>query len=346
MTEVRVPDTLEEALSPEWLSSALGERWPGLQVTGVVPGPMTERITTNATFRIECAGELPEDLSADLCIKGYFNDLGRAYRPISEPEARFYQIVAPELGVRTLHAVYAGFDEESRHGVVLSDDVTATGGRFLDPRSQYEPDDVASSLEQLARLHAATWGGSRYREAEWLAPRWDILLAARGVTEIQMNLDGPGGVVLPGPVRDAERLYRAYSNLVAREGTLPDWCVVHGDAHVGNLILDGDGRPGLVDWQLVQRGSWYMDVGYHIASALPVTSRRDSEDQLLRHYLDALRAEGGPALDPGAAQRLMADGMLHGFYLWGITTEVLPETTATLVERLGTAVADHGVMAA
>ena len=44
----------------------------------------------------------------------------------------------------------------------------------------------------------------------------------------------------------------------------------------------------LVDWQLVQRGRWYFDVGYHIASTLTVDERRRSERDLLRHYLDAL----------------------------------------------------------
>ena len=33
--------------------------------------------------------------------------------------------------------------------------------------------------------------------------------------------------------------------------------------------------------------------------------------------------------------------MVHGFYLWGITLKVDPRHTAVLLERLGTAVADH-----
>ncbi len=33
--------------------------------------------------------------------------------------------------------------------------------------------------------------------------------------------------------------------------------------------------------------------------------------------------------------------MVHGFFLWGITTKVQPDVIATLLHRLGTAVADH-----
>ena len=39
-------------------------------------------------------------------------------------------------------------------------------------------------------------------------------------------------------------------------------------------------------------------------------------------------------------------GMLRGFFLWGITTKVQPAVIATLLHRLGTAVADHDAMSA
>ena len=57
------------------------------------------------------------------------------------------------------------------------------------------------------------------------------------------------------------------------------------DLHLGNLFLNAAGLPCLLDWQLVQRGMWYVDVGYHIASTLTVEDRRASEHELLRHYL-------------------------------------------------------------
>jgi len=37
----------------------------------------------------------------------------------------------------------------------------------------------------------------------------------------------------------------------------------------------------------------------------------------------------------------IAFGMLHGFFLWGITKKVQPAIIETLLHRLGTAVADH-----
>ena len=53
---VHVPDTLEEVLSPAWLSEALGQRFPGVEVTTVTRGPVVSRVSTNARFHLECDG--------------------------------------------------------------------------------------------------------------------------------------------------------------------------------------------------------------------------------------------------------------------------------------------------
>jgi hypothetical protein len=93
---VRVPDSLDRLLSPAWLTAALGTRFPGI---------------------IECAGGLPEGLSADLCAKGYYSAAGEAFRHAGEPEACFYRDVAPRTGIRTLRCVYADVDLCTRHSV-------------------------------------------------------------------------------------------------------------------------------------------------------------------------------------------------------------------------------------
>jgi hypothetical protein len=121
--------------------------------------------------------------------------------------------------------------------------------------------------------------------------------------------------------------------------------VIHGDTHIGNVFLDGSARPSFLDWQLVQRAMWYIDVGYHIASALPVEERRRSEDDLLRHYLDRLAAGGVTIPSWDEARVGVRRGMVHGFFLWAITCKVAPPIIASLLHRLGTAVADHDAFA-
>jgi hypothetical protein len=339
-TIVPVPDTLEQALSPRWLTAALQPRFPGIEVSAVVPGPVVDRISTNARFSIECA----DGCSQALCVKGYFNEIGRTARYIGAPEAGFYRDLATATGVRTLSSVYADIDPATQHGVVITEDVASQGATFLDGNSPYTPDQTAQTLAEFARLHAATWADPRYTAVPWLDPRLGRVLEVWGesttIDIIDRNLNGANGQGVPGEVRDARRLVDAYRSLAA-EAASGAWCVIHGDAHVGNLFLDAGGTASLVDWQLVQRGMWYFDVGYHIASTLTVEERRRSERDLLHHYLDALASYGVTPPSWDDAWRAIGGGMLHGFFLWSITTKVEPAVIATLLARLGTAVADR-----
>ena len=94
VANVAVPDSLELALSPLWLTEALGQRFRDITVRAVTPGPVIDRISTNARFVIDFVGDAPDGLSAALCVKGYFNDIGRAARQIGAPEAYFYRHLA------------------------------------------------------------------------------------------------------------------------------------------------------------------------------------------------------------------------------------------------------------
>jgi hypothetical protein len=351
VTSAPVPDSLEQALSAQWLTDALRPRFPGIDIRAVVPGPVVERISTNARFSIQCRGDVPDGLSPALCVKGYFSDFGKAARQIGACEAYFYRNIAAHTEVRTLRSVYADIDPATQHGVVITEDVVAQGATFLDGNSPYTPDLTAQSLSEFARLHAATWGEPRYGDAKWLAPRLGRVLEVWGLTKttdiISGNLDGPNGARMPGEVRDTQRLLDAHRALLTHttaELTVGPWCVIHGDAHVGNLFRDAEGNPSLVDWQLVQRGMWYLDVGYHIGSTLTVGERRANEQDLLRHYLDALASHGVNPPPWDEAWRAIAFGMLHGLFLWSITTKQPREEICTLLHRLGTAVADHGAL--
>ena len=338
MSVVIIPATLDELLSPEWLNDALAIRYPGVQITSVTPGPIVERVSTNARFTIE--GELPPGLSSTLCAKGYFSDAGRVSAQASVPEVSFYRDLADRSGVRTLHSVWADVDPETQHGVVITEDVVAAGGAFLDTLTPCTVDQVAELLGQFALLHAHAWEHEEVMEAQWLAPRLAWILHVRGLKEISGNFEGPNGARVPDDTRDAHALIDGYARLSSRTPG-PGWAVAHGDAHMGNTFLDGAGRLGLLDWQVTQYAPWGIDVGYHIASALEPDVRADNERDLLQHYLDALAAAGvanAPSVDE--AWDSYRCGVVHGFFLWGITQFVTDDIIEVLLYRLGTAVSE------
>ena len=328
-----IPETLEEATSTAWLSEVLGA-----DVVTVTVGEVDNRISTNAPVHVELA----DGTTRELWVKGYFNEAGRPYRSAGVPEAGFYRDLAATTGMRTLRAVFADADESTEANVIVTEDVLSQGARFLDSLSDFTVDQAAASLDELARLHASTW---MQGDARWLDSRLEVYTQRRGVADIAGNFDGPIGARVPERVRHASRLYDAYKIVAAEAASAVPWCVIHGDPHIGNVYLDAAGRPSFLDWQLVQRGPWYLDVGYHLASALTVADRRRSEDDLVRHYLDTLRAGGVDVAYGDDVWRGLRRGFVHGFFLWGITLKVKPEKTTALLERLGTAVDDHDAFA-
>jgi hypothetical protein len=338
-----VPDTLAEVLDPAWLTAALGQRFPGITVASVQPGPIVSRVSTNARFRVEYAGRVPAEFPTCLCVKGYFTDCSEtaaASRTAGIPEALFYRHLVGSTGVRTLECFYADVDQRTQHGVIITNDVAAQGATFLDALSPFGADQVAESLEQYAILHGRTWARAGFDEP-WLGPRLEATMRARGLPVISGNFEGPIGARVPEPVRDARRLLEAVRRLAHLLEKAEPRCLLHGDAHVGNLYLNGGDQPCLVDWQLVQRGPWYLDVGYHLGCTLSPEDRRRTESDLLAHYLDRLRAEGADPPSWDDARRDIRLGLLYGFFLWAITLKVDPLITTAMLERLGTAVADH-----
>lgn len=337
-----IPASLAETLSPEWLSAALSTRYAGLRIDEVTPGEVVSRMSTNARFEIASSSGLPAGLPSTLCVKGYFEEYDQGPLAVGFNEAMFYRDLERTTGVRTLRPQYADGDLETKASVLITNDLVAEGGEFLDPLSPYSVDDTAATLEQLARLHATTWTAPMCATAAWLDPWFELLSAVRGIAEIRFNFDGDIGAGVPEAVRSPERLYDGLL-AVAKLATEADpWCVVHGDPHAANLIRTADGLPGFVDWQIVQRGPWYLDVGYHLGCALDVEARRANERDLLRHSLDHLAAAGVAVPTEAEAWALVRLGLVHGFYMWGITLVVEPAITRVMLERLGNAVDDHG----
>jgi aminoglycoside phosphotransferase (APT) family kinase protein len=166
----------------------------------------------------------------------------------------------------------------------------------------------------------------------------------RGLREIRDNFSGAVGARIPASARDGERLIAAFRALAAEVEVAEPWCVVHGDAHIRNIYVEPSGRPSFLDWQLVQRGPWYLDVGYHIATMLSIEDRRRHESALVAEYVDRLVAAGIERPTDADVERGLRRSFVYGFYLWAITLRVDHLAIAALLHRLGTAVDDHDAL--
>ena len=92
--------------------------------------------------------------------------------------------------------------------------------------------------------------------------------------------ESPRSLGLPRVCRDRETMHAALQAL-RRFAPGGPTCVIHGDAHLGNMYLDAQGRPGFLDWQTARRGHWAQDVTYFYVSALDPLDRRAWERDLI-----------------------------------------------------------------
>lgn len=334
-----------EILAPDWLSTHVYPQFPGVQITGVREVWRQENTATKIRVAVE-ADDAPPEMTRALCIKGMFDESGIKWlaNGVSLTEARFYSELAPALragGLRVPPCLYAGMDEATGHGLIVMEDLVPAGAEFLTALTPYSADQARHSLTELARLHAGTGPGSAF--AAYPLTGLSIAAAAQKsmipLDVLQELLDGPRSAPLPEYLRDAGRVHRGLGALVERFRGEPT-CIVHGDAHAGNLYRH-EGGAGIIDWQLLQHGHWALDVAYHIGAALTVEDRRTHERELLAHYIDQRAALGAPVARPDQAFADYGAAMAYGFYLWAITRRVQQDIILEFVKRLGLAVDDH-----
>lgn len=276
-------------VTPEWATAAIGRRVPDAVVGEVEIEPLGEGTNRRALVRLSYArGRGPESLfvkaSGRLGPRLALLALGAL-----RAEAR---LAASGVELPLEHPCFYSSGWRADRAVVVTEDLTASGGQPNVATSPLTPDQVAVGLSELAQLHAAFWGrplesalsflepwrlGRRWAPVSWASLRFGLhKLAGTG------RLDE---LVPPGV--DAAQLERRFreSALRAREGAQT---VLHGDPHPGNTYALRSGGIGFYDWQLVRIGNWSHDVAYFVIGSLAVEQRRLAEEDLLAGYLEDL----------------------------------------------------------
>jgi hypothetical protein len=333
------PALLSDVISPQWLNSTLGDLAEGERV---VEAELVDDYTTvisKVRFKVMVEKLDGERVERRYCVKGMFADGGRGGN--LEPECRFYRDLAPTLDLRVPGCVYAGWDPDTGRGLLVMDDLVEQGATFLNSRTEYTVDLTTAVLEQLAILHAGTWGPDNLRRVRWMERNQPSMGQWAPVELLDRQLNDGRADSLPAYLRDPERLKAAMQKVTAPNPV----CAVHGDPHSLNVYLDSDGRPGLLDWQLAHINSWAIDVGYHINCVHDIETRRQREDMLLRTYLEKLGEAGVEPPSWEDAQDEYARNLVYGYFLWSLAAKTPRADIVEHAPRLGTAVADHDTYA-
>lgn len=358
--DVVFPSNLDD-LTPGVLGAALAQRVPGVVVdrveivtakhAGEGVASTADRVVVDLTYAPGTSADLPRRLILKTMLAS-----PHAPQAMYENEVRFYREIRDELGIEAPRVFASHFDPPTGHFGLLLEDLTARDARFpsaLDPVSLTE---VRSILGHLASLHARFWDSPRF--ATELA--WVPTPMSGGMFDVfdRIGLELIEDQVARHPLK-AELiapLGRTVAEMweplwqVQRRHTLTPTTLLHGDPHVGNTYLLPGERGGLLDWQLMMRGSWAHDVTYLLITALDTEVRRVHQRDLLAEYLDGLASAGVgrvPPLDAAFAQYRAAA-------LWGLVIGWLicppenygPTITTANIARMVAAVEDLDTLAA
>ncbi len=210
-------------------------------------------------------------------------------------ERRFYETLAPELGVCTPRLIFAGADSADGSLFLVLEDLAGTH-RFPDHPYRWTPDELRSVLSAYARLH--TLSASELpppSRRDWLLPpaeaRWSPEAVAAGHT----------AAVRHGHWRPLAGL----DSLVAwAEAEATSWAgapvtLLHNDVVPPNVGLPRDpgGALTILDWQDAGWGMAELDLAYLFTQ--PFDSGRGLErDQALSYYWAERKALEGSIPSP------------------------------------------------
>ncbi len=274
-------------LSPAWLSGVLGVEVVDVTVLDHASAT-NQRVRLGLTYATAGAG--PTSLFVKLASPDPAHREMIGASAMGEREARFYVDVAPSVDLRVPRSYYAASADDGSFALLLED--LATGGcAFSDGAWGVTADAAAGALEELARFHARFADPAvRAKVAPWLA----VVQPQHGdfVAQLMRNvLDEHADEVSPAYLAAGDFYVEHHDRLGELWESGPQ-TYIHGDTHIGNVFLDG-GRVGFLDWGLSRVSTPLRDVSYFLTMAVDPEERRKSERELLRLYLDALRAAGG-----------------------------------------------------
>jgi phosphotransferase family enzyme len=286
-----LPDT-PAAIDPDWLSAALGERYPGVQVALIDIVETHELTNLHARLRVtydEAAGA-PSAMFCKLPPVDPARRASIAGTGMGRREARFYAELAETVAMRVPTTYFSRDDETDGSFLLLLEDLTSTGCTVPDGTRGISPDSAAGALEDLAALHCYFEDPQRRQaEAPWVptATRGNTYGATMLGYALEHHRDR-----LSHDFSSVAELYISHGEALEALWRRGPTTVVHGDPHIGNLF-DDHGRTGFLDWGLIKVFSPMRDVSYFLAMGLSIDDRRQHESALLRQYLDARSAGGG-----------------------------------------------------
>lgn len=350
-----------DTITDRWLTAVLCRNVPGAQVTAVEFGPVDTGSSNRRRIQITYndAGTeagLPTALfckaSHDLANRLVLGVSGGAFT-----EVHFYNELRPHLPIEAPVTHHAKFDPVSFNSMIMLGDLTGSVTEFCNHKTDMTLARAQSQMRLLGRMHGTSYSHPGLRRELEKLPTWPVYFA--NTDNFGMKSGSTNGFMAAEEVIPA-RLYRRHAEIWDR--TLnslkihehqPEF-LSHGDVHLKNWYVAGDGEMGLSDWQCATRGHWSRDVAYTMSTALTVENRRAWERGLIAYYVEELAAAGGPKVSFDDAWNAYRQQLITALTWWTVTLTPPPglpdmqprDITLEFIRRISTAMDDVDSLAA
>jgi Ser/Thr protein kinase RdoA (MazF antagonist) len=127
--------------------------------------------------------------------------------------------------------------------------------------------------------------------------------------------------------------------------------LLHGDPHIGNTYVLPDDTVGFLDWQMVRRGNFSLDLGYFLQGGLTIEDRRRHERDLIGEYRSALSLPNDEMPTADEIWLRCRASVAHGLAIWIATLSggdawQRPEICLVFAQRYSAAFVDLDTRAA
>ena len=354
-----IPADVDE-ITPEWLTRALRSRGrassaPVIACSSETVGEGKGFVSQVARLSLEYDGGrqegLPRTMIAKLPssapeIQALASLLGDYQR-----ETRFYEEVAPRVGIETPDCYYSAMDAATGRTILLIEDLSHA--RLGDSVAGCSVAEARLVVRLLAGLQAPWWDGAGLDRLDWMPLKTaDAGVYRETYSQAWSMLAQKAGGGMPDYLAGiAERLEPHIPEIRGRLSD-PPRTIVHGDYRLDNLLFGcRDGRPTVIvfDWEFCTRGRGTYDLATFIAEAFPPEVRRREETGLLRLYHSALVENGVRGYSYEQCLLDYRFSMLDLLLFWIVVggycdfgDERATRYLHNTMERFSAAIADHG----
>lgn len=318
--ELSIPQGWDE-ITPSWMTSALAQHFPGAEVTQVRVALRDDGTNRRARLALSySSGSGPATVFAK-AIDPEHADLVELTSGLYHEPRLFASGVELPLEHPTVYATI--IDEGRRDFLMIMEDVV---GRGADPRDSTRPltvEQAAEGVRGLARLHSRFWG-ERLTEDPALA--WvEPFVAFAGLEYAPLHIAHerlgdtvPAEVIALSGTELFVDIWARYVGTLTRSTTT----LLHGDPHIGNTYvapMNSGKTVGFLDWQMVRRGNYSLDLGYFLQGALTIEDRRRSERDLLDEYHGVLELPSAEMPGKDDVWLRYRASVAHGLAIWMAT---------------------------